>query len=108
MLNQFDFVIVYQRGDVNVGADALSRRVDFSDGKESRETKDVVECLLPEKFWSLNAVSVSAPTKHKVKEVSDVIEQFEIIKARHNSVLLDIQVVIGRLNLLLEISRGLV
>ena len=86
VLNQFDFVIVYQRGDVNVGADALSRRVDFSDGKESRETKDVVECLLPEKFWSLNAVSVSAPTKHKVKEVSDVIEQFEIIKARHNSV----------------------
>lgn len=73
--------------NLNVAANSLSRRVDLGVERESRTSRAVEECLLPNKFWSLNAIGVTQQSKHELKEVLDVKEQFEIIKSRHESVL---------------------
>ena len=86
-LNQFDFVIVYREGELNVAADSLSRRVDFGIEGEGSTHKSVEDCLLHKQFWSDNVIKLKQQSSHVVKEISDTEKQFEIIKSRHESVL---------------------
>jgi hypothetical protein len=85
-LNQFDFVISYRKGELNIGADSLSRRSDFISEGGSRSTNVVEECLLPDKFWNLNVIEVdtiNSKKAHLAKQIDDKEEQFAIIKSRH-------------------------
>ena len=85
-LNQFNFIITYRRGELNVGADSLSRRCDLAPEGECESNK-FDECLLPERFWEINSISRRVPERHLIRQVTSKQEMFEIIRSRHSSVL---------------------